>query len=108
MDQFTVAGAGHEDVVEVRDDLAREEVWLFGQRQRHRRLGLRQQRRQPLAVDVDAVADRVVLRQRQAQAVADRLLPTPNAITIVISLLDSFKKNMRKMYSEMDLPPCTS
>ena len=70
---LTFSLPGHEQVVEVPDDLPGVSVGLLTYGRRHGGLGLGQESGEPLAVDVHAVLDRLVLGQRQGEAVAYHL-----------------------------------
>ena len=60
-------------MVKVLEDSSAELVGLLQDGRRDAGLGLRQEGREPLAVDVDAVFDGLVLAEGQGQAVADDL-----------------------------------
>ena len=60
-------------MVEVRDDLLGVVVGVLQHGSGHAHLGVGEEGGEPLAVDVDAVADDHVVLQREAEAVADDL-----------------------------------
>jgi len=69
----TVILPGHKDVVEMLQNSTAKFVGLFQDGGRDAGLGLGQEGGQPLAVDVDAVLDGLVLAEGQGEAVANDL-----------------------------------